>query len=154
VRTSTDRTLTAEQRCICWRLGEGRTSSDSHVAEALVALGANVNLVDKFGRTAFQYSDNEGVSCACLAAGDILEESDSSDEGLLSHQTPMYVHIPRRRLTPQIAEARQRIAIEFVRRRARHVCVGLQSLNLDALQLCEIMMQACGTYGSVFAFHQ
>jgi hypothetical protein len=42
----------------------------------------------------------------------------------------------------QVKVARRDIAktrIDFVRDRARHVCIGLQSLRLDALQLCEIL---------------
>jgi hypothetical protein len=46
----------------------------------------------------------------------------------------------------KIDTARRRIAVErldFVRNLALQVCVGLASLKLDALQMCEILQHAC-----------
>lgn len=37
-----------------------------------------------------------------------------------------------------------RIDRTLVRRPAFHVCVGLQSLGLDVLQMSEILLHACG----------
>jgi hypothetical protein len=48
-----------------------------------------------------------------------------------------------------IAKAR----IDFVRYRALEVCIGLQSLRLDALQLCEILQFACGAIAPLIPFH-
>jgi hypothetical protein len=41
-----------------------------------------------------------------------------------------------------------------VRQRALQVCVGLQSLGLDALQMCEIAQHSCGHVAHLIAFHQ
>jgi ankyrin repeat protein len=57
----------------------------------------------------------------------------------------------------KIAAARDQIArlrLDFVRDRAMQVCVGLQSLRLDALQMCEILPHACGAMAPLIAFHQ
>ena len=43
--------------------------------------------------------------------------------------------------------------LDFVRERALQVCIGLHSRGLDALQMCEILMYACGTLASVIPFH-
>jgi ankyrin repeat protein len=46
----------------------------------------------------------------------------------------------------QVAVARRDIAkarLDFVRYRALEVCIGLQSLRINALQMCEIMQSAC-----------
>jgi ankyrin repeat protein len=52
--------------------------------------------------------------------------------------------------------ARRRIAkerIDFVRSRALQVCIGLQSLRLDALQMCEILQHSCGPVAPLIPFH-
>jgi hypothetical protein len=46
-----------------------------------------------------------------------------------------------------------RMRLDFVRCRAFQVCLGLQSLQLDALQLCEILVHACGPAATFVAFH-
>jgi len=55
-------------------------------------------------------------------------------------------HVERARR--DIAKAR----IDFVRHRALQVCVGLQSMRLDALQLCEILQFACGPVAPLIPF--
>jgi hypothetical protein len=59
--------------------------------------------------------------------------------------TPAPVEVARR----DIAKTR----IDFVRDRALQVCIGLQSLRLDALQLCEILQFACGAIAPLIPFH-
>jgi hypothetical protein len=57
----------------------------------------------------------------------------------------------------QVETARREIAkvrLDFVRNRAMEVCIGLQSLRLDALQVCEILQLACGPLARLIAFHQ
>jgi hypothetical protein len=57
----------------------------------------------------------------------------------------------------QVDSARFEIAkirLDFVRSRAIEVCLGLQSLRLDALQMCEILRHSCGPMAGVVAFHQ
>jgi hypothetical protein len=47
----------------------------------------------------------------------------------------------------QVDAARREIAktrLDFVRYRGLEVCIGLQPLQLDALQLCEILQHWCG----------
>jgi hypothetical protein len=46
-----------------------------------------------------------------------------------------------------------RTRIDFVRYRACGVCVGLQSLRIDALQMCEILQFACGPAAPLIPFH-
>ncbi|MCA0328160.1 MAG: hypothetical protein LCH89_21565, partial [Proteobacteria bacterium] len=43
--------------------------------------------------------------------------------------------------------------LRVVRRRAFDVCVGLQSLRINALQMCEILVHACGPVAPLVAFH-
>jgi hypothetical protein len=46
--------------------------------------------------------------------------------------------------------------LDIVRKRAFQVCVGLQPLGLDALQMCEVrvLAQSCGPAGPLVPFHQ
>jgi hypothetical protein len=57
-----------------------------------------------------------------------------------------------------VESARRRIAkirLDLVRNRAMQVCIGLQSLGLDALQMCEILQHACcrGRLAQLIPFH-
>lgn len=47
-----------------------------------------------------------------------------------------------------------RTRLDLVRLRAFEVCVALQSLRLNALQLCEILMHSCGAVAMLIPFHQ
>jgi ankyrin repeat protein len=56
----------------------------------------------------------------------------------------------------QIEMARQDIVkarLGFIRYRALQVCLGLQSLALPALQVCEILLFACGPVAPLVPFH-
>jgi hypothetical protein len=93
--------------------------------------------------------------CAFVAAGGDMNGRD--DEGY----TPIELAVGRGVEWPpsadKIAEARRLIAktrLDLVRHRAAEICIGLQSLALDALQLCEIVMQSFGMFGNLIAFHQ
>ena len=55
-----------------------------------------------------------------------------------------------------VAAARRdivKLRLDFVRHRALIVCIGLQSMELDALQMCEIMLHSCGRVAPLVAFH-
>lgn len=43
--------------------------------------------------------------------------------------------------------------LAFVRERAIQVCFGLRPLELDALQMCEVLVHACGPVGLSVPFH-
>jgi hypothetical protein len=56
-----------------------------------------------------------------------------------------------------VEAARREIAkvrLDFVRHRAWQVCIGLQSRSLDALQMCELLLFACGPVAPLIPFHQ
>jgi hypothetical protein len=87
-----------------------------------------------------------------LAAGADLDVAD--DAGETARQVlarrgwtidPDQVEVARR----DIAKAR----IDLVRYRALEMCIGLQSLELDALQMCEILQFACGRVAPLIPFH-
>jgi hypothetical protein len=55
-----------------------------------------------------------------------------------------------------VEAARHRIAkmrLDLIRQRALNVCIRLESLELDALQMCEISTPACGRLASLIPFH-
>jgi len=126
-------------------------------AVVLLAAGANVCARDNGGRTALhRVADELGGDLTCLhpllAAGADLDATD--DAGETARQV-----LARRQLTiepGEIEAARRDIAkarIDFVRDRALQVCIGLQSLELDALQTCEILQFACGAVAPLIPFH-
>jgi ankyrin repeat protein len=130
---------------------------DNQCAQLLFALGADVSLVDNQGQSVCHAAAAHGKLAAlssCLAAGGVLDRPDSTGE--TSHMIAVREHF-RLPTVDEIAEARRIIAktrLDLVRERAFQICVGLQQLNLDALQLCEILVHSFGAIGSLIKFHQ
>jgi ankyrin repeat protein len=128
----------------------------SHV-ELLLALGADVNAIDRWGQAACLLAarcKKPAALCALVAAGGNLDQPNNKGETARMLATRSDVHLPT---TAEIEAARRRIAkarLDSVRNRAFQICVGLQELNLDALQLCEILKLSFGAIGSLIAFHQ
>jgi HAMP domain-containing protein len=123
----------------------------------LIALGADVDVVANDGRTAChraaRYADRRALS-ALVAAGGNLDQCDNKGE------TPRMIAAQRNVALPtadEIDAARQRISktrLDLVRERAFQICLGLHPLDINALQLCEIMMRSFGALGSLILFHQ
>lgn len=102
----------------------------------LLAVGVNVNKLTKDGETAWHFAArNAPIQSALLAAGADATVVVDSDQVKVARQS--------------IAKTR----LDFVRRRALQVCVGLQSRGLDALQMCEILVHACGRVAPLVSFH-
>jgi ankyrin repeat protein len=121
----------------------------------LLAVGADFRALTSVGESACRRAAgarDAGNLCALVAAGCDLDEPDSDGN------TPRQVAVRNGCALPSdadLAATRRWIArtqLDFVRHRAFDVCVALQSLELDALQLCEIMMHSCRA--EFVAFHQ
>jgi ankyrin repeat protein len=122
----------------------------------LLALGADARLVDRSGETACHAAGRrtQPIALAYLAAmgGDL-------DQANFRSETPRQLALDRHCPCPIAAEVGwclpriERTRLDFVRYRACQIGVGLQSLRLDALQLCEIMRHSFGALGSLIAFH-
>jgi ankyrin repeat protein len=129
----------------------------SSCVELLLALGADVDEVSNDGRTesyfAARYADRRAL-CALVAAGGDLDQPDINGETPRMIATRENVALPT---VDEINAARHRIAktrLDLVRERAFQICVGLHPLNINALQLCEILMHSFGALGSLILFHQ
>jgi ankyrin repeat protein len=123
----------------------------------LIALGADVCLVSDDGETACHRAaerQSPASLCALVAAGGDLEQRSNNGETPRMVATRKNVALPT---ADEIDAARRRIAktrLDLVRERAFQICLGLQPLDISALQLCEIMMHSFGALGSLIAFHQ
>lgn len=124
----------------------------------LLAGGADVNATNIANETpcaiAVRRPGQGDVLRALLAAGADFDALDN-DGRLTLRETAALTRIPQV-TDEQIAVARQQIVstqLDFVRQRAFQVCVGLQPLNLDALQTCEILLHACGPVARFVPFH-
>jgi ankyrin repeat protein len=129
----------------------------SSCVELLLAFGADVDVGINSGETACHVAaswQKPASLCALLAAGGDLDRPNKERE------TPRMIAIRERVALPtadEIDAACRRIAktrLDLVRERAFQICLGLQPLNINALQLCEILMHSFGAIGSVIAFHQ
>jgi ankyrin repeat protein len=134
-----------------------RSHARSSRVELLLALGADVGLCINSGRTACHFAvmgRKPAVLCALVAAGGDLDQPDNTGETLRMFATRKNVQLPT---TDEIDAARQRIAktrLDLVRERAFQICVGLHLLDINALELCEILMYSFGALGSLILFHQ
>lgn len=136
--------------CGSWR-------HETMCVELLLALGADVHALNNQGQTPCQVAARlqcADAVCAFFAAGCELQLHHALNACRLPIHQSLFVQVPA---TDEVEAARRRIArtrLDLVRYRALSICVGLQPLGLDALQLCEIMMHAFGALGSLIVFHQ
>jgi ankyrin repeat protein len=122
--------------------------SDYNCAILLLAAGANVNARSRDGRAPFQPGVTVGWNWTSILPAFVAAGGDASDV-----YGPNFTDLDAER----VETARRDIArtrLDFVRHRAFQLCVGLHSLNLDALQTCEILQHACGRLAHLIAFHQ
>jgi ankyrin repeat protein len=124
----------------------------------LLAAGADVSARDGRGRTPCQLSAVKSQPImsfvhAMLAGGADLDTADAN-----GNTTRQWLAACGETVDAEQVEAMRRdiakTRLDFVRNRAMQVCIGLQPLQLDALQLCEILPLACGPLARVIAFHQ
>jgi ankyrin repeat protein len=124
-----------------------RPGSSRPCSTALLAAGADVFLADIDGSTACHeaaLARRFDTLCELLAAGADFDQPD------LNGNTPRQFAIEFGCPLPSAADievARREldvVRLGLVRNRAFEICVALQTFNLDALLLCEIMTLACG----------
>jgi ankyrin repeat protein len=116
----------------------------------LLAAGADVSARGRFGRTACQMMPYVHTM---LAAGIDLDAADDKGDVARDWLNDCAATIDAERVEAARREIAQ-LRLDFVRHRALEVCIGLQPLRLDALQLCVILQHACGPLARVIAFHQ
>lgn len=138
-------------------LAAGIDRDDDVLVELLLATGADVHSTDNYRQKPCHKAAHGCTSlCLILAVGGVGDLDLQCNSG----STPRSIAVSHGAVLPTAAEidtGRQRIArtqLSFVRQRAFEICVGLQSLRLSALQLCEILIHSCGRLGSLIAFHQ
>jgi ankyrin repeat protein len=132
-------------------------NAESSCVELLIALGADVDVVTNDGETACylaSWLERPASLCVLVAAGGNLEQPNNYGETPRMIATINSVQLPT---ADEIDAARGRIAktrLDLVRRRAFQICLGLYPLDINALQLCEILMHSFGALGSLILFHQ
>jgi ankyrin repeat protein len=128
----------------------------THV-ETLLAAGADPLLVSDSGATSCHRAislKRSAILCMLLAAGGDLDQPDKNGAKASEIAAHHCFALPT---VVEIDAARQSIArtrLDLVRYRALEICIGLQPLNLDALQVCEILTHSFGALGSLIGFHQ
>jgi ankyrin repeat protein len=149
---------TSDGRTALHLLCEFDDEHDRSCAELLLALGFDVHLATREGQTAcHRASRSTGhmtVLSACLAAGGDLDQPDNNGDTPRAIASERSIRLPT---LDEIDSSRRRIAktrLDLVRQRAFQICLGLHPINLDALQLCEILVHSCGAFGALIAFHQ
>jgi ankyrin repeat protein len=134
------------------------SGGDIGMATLLIAGGSEIdirNIVNDCTPCHLAAMDrNRDMITLLVAAGADLAACDNTG-------TPVRVYIDiyhmREPNEEELRDARQRIVVaqtRLVRWRALQVCVGLQPLALDALQLCEVLKFACGPVAATIPFHK
>lgn len=124
--------------------------------EVLLAAGADFTSTSARGETPCHKAARSLSShslCALLAAGADFDQPDNDGDTPRQYVLANNLHVPT---AHEIDAARRRLSkmrLDFVRHRALEVCIGLQPLGLDALQLCEILLYSCGPVAPVIRFH-
>jgi ankyrin repeat protein len=143
----------------------GRTATHDaafygHVSCALllIAGGADANVRDCNGETALHHAmfcQHRARVLPLLVAGgadfDILDNNGRTPRMIASHNDVSPV------TADDVKSARcliERAQLGFVLRRAFQVCMGLHSLELDALCMCKILSFSCGPMANVVPFHR
>jgi ankyrin len=130
---------------------------DEACARFLLARGADFQLIDNDGDSPLHWTarcDNTTVMRSLLALGGDLDKPNGDGDTARTLAFYCGCELPT---DAEVDEERRHIArtrLDLVRHRAFQICVGMQALNLDALQMCEILMQSFGAVGSLIAFHQ
>jgi ankyrin repeat protein len=99
-------------------------------------------------------SDAGDVICACIAAGadiDAVDDLGNTPRHLMSKYG---FALPTHDELVSMRRAIDALQFDLVRRRALQVCLGLQPLGLDALQMCEVLRHACGRVAPLIPFHR
>jgi ankyrin repeat protein len=144
------------------------TMRDAKCTALLLAAGANAHACDSSGRTpaievaSFLLRDQvffRTILSLFLAVGADLDAADLADNTarqiLIDHQLNVGWDDAQTRKDVETAHRMIVTArLDFVRHRAYQVCIGLQSLRLDALQMCEILQHSCGPFAQLVEFHQ
>lgn len=107
----------------------------------LLAAGADPSFKNRAGELVSDLTVSRATLCALIAAGAKVNDEDNK--------------VPPS--ADELATMRRKIAalrLDFVRHRARDVCIGLHARNIDALQMCEILQFACGPVARLIPFHQ
>jgi ankyrin repeat protein len=130
-----------------------------NVAVLRVLLAAGVDVTEDESPSAFSMCAaqpyRDGVECALLLLAAGYKMLDDDLEDLCSAQ--------ERREWESLAQDEARIAaasasikkqrVDLIRWRALEVCVGLQSLKINALQMCKILKWSCAPFSQFVAFH-
>jgi ankyrin repeat protein len=124
----------------------------------VLAAGADVTARDRHGRTAcclaVRVSSGPMMSFvhAMLAVGADLEAKDENGRTSRQWLTDSGTAVDPAQVETAFREI-AKVRLDFVRRRALQVCIGLQSHGLDALQMCEILVHSCGPLATLVSFH-
>jgi ankyrin repeat protein len=128
-------------------------------AICLLAAGADPNAITTYGSKPLHlFIDclspaGKRIICALMAGGTNIDMTDEFGLALRYLLNKHGLHIDSRRVEKarcDITKAR----LDFVRYRALQVCIGLHSLDLPALQTCDILLFSCGPIAPLILFHQ
>lgn len=117
----------------------------------LVAAGADVNAKDSDGSACAHRAIDLNILELLLVAGANANDvcGNSLYEIAVQCGSMPPSDVAQQATRARIASER----LDFVRKRAFEVCVGLQSRGLDALQMCEVLVHACGPVAPMVDFH-
>jgi ankyrin repeat protein len=117
----------------------------------LVAGGADASLAQcNASMNRAVWAGNPDVIAMLLVAGSSLDVTDWQGVTARERIANMLDAVDTAKACRLVA-AKQ---VQLIRRRAADVVIGLQPLALDALQMCEVLLHACGPLATAVPFHK
>lgn len=122
----------------------------AHGVRLLLAAGADCDRLRNFWIGELP-TENRDTLMALVAAGVDFDRADY--QGRTARTNPMWPEETADELQAT-RRAIARLRLDFVRARALEVAIGLRTLDLAALELCEILQYACGPMARLVPFHR
>ena len=146
-----------EANLLNFAIGHAVRGGNEKMVTLILAAGADVHHIRGYRQTPTFLLENNEIQNQMwqelfLAAGGRFPKTQNCThplEFLFSFKSELFTPVELEKANRRIEGARNTL----VYRRAWHICVGLQNLRISVLEMCEILVNACGRIAPLIPFH-